>query len=148
SGYNFWAANNETYFTYGKAAVALGCEQPDQQLRFCQEKDEVYQMGQPLGPVESMLEQDRIAWRRGFAFIQQYVRRFAKLTIRKFFEFWSPYPNAVDSTTGQISSTRTFVSFMTYGPLLCLTLLGLLLTLRDWYRYVLVYTYIGTFTFA
>jgi hypothetical protein len=147
-GMNFWMANNETYLAQGKAAIALAQgEKPDPNARFWNEVTEVKQMVKPLGPVESFLEQDRIAWQRGLAFIQEDPVRFVKLTARKLLQFWSPFPDAV-SKNGQMSATRKFISIATYGPLLLLALLGLLLAARDWRRFMLVYAYIGSLMFA
>jgi len=73
--------------------------------------------------------------------------RFLKLTARKLLQFWSPFPDAV-SKNGQLSATRKLISLATYGPLLLLALLGLLLTLQDWKRFMLVYAYIGSLTFT
>jgi hypothetical protein len=145
-GISFWLANNETYLRYGKEAVVLGCGKQDQRYRFCAEQAEIHRLTQSLTPVEAILERERLAWQRGLAFIRHDLGRFMQLTLRKFFEFWSPYPNAVNKETGQISATRDVISMVTYGPLLCLALLGMVWTLPDWRRYFLIYAYIGILT--
>jgi hypothetical protein len=94
------------------------------------------------------LVRGRRAGPRGLSFIPPDLGRFVELTLRKFLEFWSPYPNAVKKETGQISTIRDLISMVTYGPLLCLALLGMVWTLPDWRRYILVYAYIGILTCA
>lgn len=147
-GINFWVANNETYVTDGKAAVILGCWESYADSRFCKEYVGARRRTKSLGPVESIFATERIAWQQGFAFIQQDPGRFMKLAVLKFFDFWSPYPDAAYKKEGQYTTTRTFISFITYGSLLLIAIPGACLTLPHWRRFILVYSYIGAFTLA
>ncbi len=143
-GLNFWKGNNQTYATYGKRGTELAAgETPDPRYTFLIELDQVNREVAALGPIDSWIERERIGWRRGMAFIRQDVGRFIRLTGQKFLHLWSPYPDAV-SHNGQKTPGRVLLAVITYGPLLVLGIIGLLLSLSHHRRFALIYAYLGS----
>jgi len=109
---------------------------------------EVKQAVAGWGPIDSWIELERIGWQRGLAFVREDPKRFVRHTWRKFLHLWSLYPADAVSHNGPLAPTRTFIVLMSYGLLLLLGLLGMLVSLRDWRRFALVYAYIGSLTVA
>jgi dolichol-phosphate mannosyltransferase len=147
-GISFWKGNNETYAAYGKAGIeSTGEDAAQPKSTFLAEAAEVHRQAQAYGPVESWIVRERMAWQKGIAFVREDPLRFAQLTGEKFLRFWSPLPDAV-SNNGQNTPARTFIAIVSYGPLPLLGLLGMLLGLREWRRFVLFYAYICALTAA
>ena len=147
-GISFWKGNNETYATYGKAGIEyVGEEAAAPKTAFMAESAKINQQTASLGPVESRIARERLAWQQGLAFVREDPQRFAWLTWKKFLRFWSPFPDAV-TKNGQVTMSRTMISIISYGPLPLLGLLGMLLGLREWRRFALAYVYIISLTAA
>lgn len=147
-GISFWKGNNETYAAYGKAGIEyVGEESAAPRTAFMAESAKINEQVASLGPVESRIARERLAWQRGMEFVRQDPERFALLTWKKFLRFWSPFPDAV-SKNGQVTMSRTLLAIVSYGPLPLLGLLGMLLGLREWRRFALAYVYIISLTAA
>jgi hypothetical protein len=98
-----------------------------------------------LGDVEEVLEFERASWRYGLDFVRESPGRFALLTLRKFFDLWSPIPDAVHKGPEYGGALRDVISWATYIPMLVLAVVGLIITRNQWRRLVPIYLYFITF---
>jgi 4-amino-4-deoxy-L-arabinose transferase-like glycosyltransferase len=149
SGINFWTANNETYYRYGKAAVVNDCVVMEH-TQFCQEwLDTIYELLESnLTEDQRRIEWERMYWEKGMQFVRESPARFAQLSVRRFLEFWSPIPNAVVDKPDTGGAARDWISAASYTPVLLLALAGFWLSRAQWPRLIPVYLYFGAFSCA
>jgi 4-amino-4-deoxy-L-arabinose transferase-like glycosyltransferase len=149
-GFSFWQANNETYFRYGKQAVVPPCENGNQDYEFCHDW---MQIRRDLHERDELTTDQRVAledeanWQKGKQFLLESPVRTATLAVRKFLQFWSPIPDAVsnrDESGG--SGATTWISILSYLPVLVLGCMGLFLSRRQWRELLPVYLYFALFT--
>lgn len=142
-GTNFWAANNETYYQYGKEAVIPACANGYEDTEYCKEKKALRQtqLEQNLQGVQRVLQDEAASWKNGLHFITNFPAESVVLVVRKFFELWSPIPNAVHRKAAHGGATRDIISIISYTPILILGVFGIILSIRKWRRFTLIYTY-------
>lgn len=143
SGINFWLANNETYYRYGKKSVIPACVSGYEESSYCKEKsalkNELNERG--LHGKEYVHEDEARAWNNGMQFIRDNPVLFMQLMGKKFVEFWSPIPNAVSNKKASGGSMRDLISIFTYTPILILALWGVYLTIGRWRKLIPIYAY-------
>ena len=142
-GTNFWAANNETYYRFGKKGVIPPCGTGYEDTKYCRELRAMWkqQEGQNRTPMQQILEAEAASWSKGLDFIRSSPERFAELTVRKFFAFWSPIPDAVHADAEHGARARDLISVASYIPILLLALWGVYLSIGAWRRLMPIYTY-------
>jgi 4-amino-4-deoxy-L-arabinose transferase-like glycosyltransferase len=147
-GFSFWTANNETYAQYGKQAVVPLCAGVNDDTLFCKEflqiRSELRQ--QDLTEAQKVAREDQIQWQKGLRFLAESPRRTARLTLRKFLQFWTPVPDMVTNRGSAASTAILWISILSYSPALLLGLTGLLLSRRSWRTLLPIYAYFATFT--
>jgi hypothetical protein len=151
-GVTFWNGNNP--FTTGSAhdvyadrlAAYRGLE-PDPSL------PQVYQHPEPYPfPPEieerletiSELELDRASYQAGLKYILQQPANWLKLERQKLVSFWWFRPNLGANPLYQ--ETWTAFYRVQYTPLLALTIAGIVLSVRHWRRYTLLYAVLVFYT--
>jgi 4-amino-4-deoxy-L-arabinose transferase-like glycosyltransferase len=147
-GFSFWTANNETYYEYGKQAVVPLCAGVNDETRFCKEFLEIRRelRNQDLTEAQRVAREDQAQWQKGIRFLVASPSRAARLTARKFLQFWTPVPDTVTNRDTAGNSAVTWISILSYTPALLLGLTGMLLSWRSWRTLVPVYAYFATFT--
>jgi 4-amino-4-deoxy-L-arabinose transferase-like glycosyltransferase len=142
---SFWSANNETYYQYGKKAIAPVCGPGNENTSHCLEHRDldaqlVSRAGEGIAVVDYF---EAESWRHGFEFVRASPWRFVKLTARKAVQFWSPIPDAVQATDETSLQSRNIISIATYVPMMLLALASMLWLasrwrdLLPWYLYIL-----------
>ena len=131
-GANFWAANNETYAQYGKRAVIPACGPGNESTTYCHEHRAVQAQLRSLRipRSEKVWEHERMAWKHGMQFVRESPSRFIRLSVKRFVQLWSPWPDAVHTGTPRGGSARDIISAMVYVPLALLALAGLVMSAK------------------
>lgn len=154
AGMNFATANNETYYRYGKEAVVPACAPGYEATPWCRDyKTRGVQLGGQFSKGEIDEKQlvaieEKNGWDDGLAFMRESPSRFALLAVRKFFQFWSPNPDAVHSGGAYGGKWRDLLAIASYVPLLSLGLAGFVLTADRWRRMAPIYAYFLAFSAA
>lgn len=145
---NFWLANNETYYRYGKKAVVPICGLGYEDMAFCRDYLALQKdlQGRGLSSQQQVFEEEAVSWSNGARFIRNSSAQFAELIMKKFLEFWSPIPNAVTKGAAHGGSARTLISVVSYTPILLLALWGVFLSIAQWRKLTPIYTYFLAFT--
>lgn len=148
SGINFWLANNDTYYKYGKISVVPPCRKGYEETTYCIEKKALKKelSGKHLGDMEYIQTEEARAWEKGIQFIKANPEQTIKLSGRKFLEFWSPFPNTVSNRSNNRWSKENILSLISYMPVLLLAIIGVYLTRREWYKLLPVYAYFFALT--
>jgi 4-amino-4-deoxy-L-arabinose transferase-like glycosyltransferase len=147
-GWAFWTANNETYFRYGKQAVVPPCENGNQDYEFCHDWTQIRRdlhEREGLTTEQRVRLEDQANWEKGKQFLLASPGRAATLAVRKFLQFWSPIPDAI-SNRDESSGATTWISILSYLPVLVLGCMGLLRSRRHWRELLPVYAYFAMFT--
>ncbi len=147
-GNNFWQANNETYFRYGKSAVEPPCAAGNADRLYCKELTSLERAlhSKGLSVAQIIKAEEATSWKAGWRFLSASPARAVRFTARKLIEFWSPVPDAVTSATGRIEAARDWASILSYIPVLLLALVGVVLLRREARRLLPVYGYLLTLT--
>ena len=147
-GFAFWSSNNETYYRHGKKAVVYPCQPPYQDTVFCREKNRVQNelKTEGLGSIERALEKERLYWLKGLSFIKDDPARFLELTVYRFAELWSPFPNPVSKGKGRFEKIRNLIALISYTPVLLLAIGGFVKSIGSWRRLMPIYLYCFTFS--
>jgi 4-amino-4-deoxy-L-arabinose transferase-like glycosyltransferase len=147
-GFSFWTANNETYDKYGKQAVVPLCAGINDDTLFCKEFLEIRRTlrNEDLTEAQRVKREDQMQWQRGLRFLAESPSRTARLTLRKFLQFWTPVPDTVTNRDSAGSTAVLWISILSYSPALLLGLAGLLLSWRSWRTLLPIYAYFATFT--
>jgi 4-amino-4-deoxy-L-arabinose transferase-like glycosyltransferase len=143
-GWSLWQANNESYWLDGKPGVVPPCAPGYEAGHFCVEFRAMRKELQSLDltEVERILKFDKDANEAAWRFITSDLYRTAALSLRKFWEFWSPLPNPVTKGEAQGGGAAKWISIATYVPLLLLGLAGLWLSRSAWKRLLPFYLFI------
>jgi hypothetical protein len=146
-GANFWAANNETYFAYGKDAVTP-CRTQNANQIYCREKAALYARLQAahLSEQQAILAEEAASWAAGWDFVRAAPGREALLAARKVLELWSPTPDVSTHGTYNGGEPQKWISILSYTPLLLLALYGAFLLRHELWRLLPIYAYAATFT--
>lgn len=147
-GINFWVANNETYFEYGKGAVEPACGPGNTKQLYCRQLGSLERKlrAEHLSAAQSVAAEEAAGWKAGWAFLAASPARSARLSVRKLLELWSPLPDAVTPVAGRAGAARDWVSILSYVPLLMLAVAGVVLLRRETRRLLPIYGYVLTFT--
>jgi 4-amino-4-deoxy-L-arabinose transferase-like glycosyltransferase len=149
-GFAFWQGNNP--FTTG-SAFDVYSERVDQFLGLPHDANSAeivnvspYPMPREITKVSAIEETDleRMLYRAGFDFIRNNPARWFELAITKLEAFWWFRTNIGES----YEASWTGYYKILYSVLLVLFIPGLLLSLRNWRRYLLLYLLIFYYTFA
>jgi hypothetical protein len=148
AGYNFWAANNETYFLHGKEAIVPVCAKGFEDSTYCLEWRELQSQLRARGidAEQRILEEDAAGWSKGMQFILASKVRFAQSVIQKFLEYWSPIPDAVHREKVHGGAIRDVISVLSYVPALILGIWGAILSRPLWRRFLPIYFYFFAFS--
>jgi 4-amino-4-deoxy-L-arabinose transferase-like glycosyltransferase len=152
-GINFWIANNETYYKFGKEGVIPACAPGHEESRFCVEFTAFTALGRRLGSQGLSEDQvialaDKAAWRNGIAFLRESPGRFALLTFRKFLQFWGPRPDAVTRGDAYPGRASTWIAVASYLPVLVLGLIAIYVSARRWRELLPIYAYFAVWSVA
>lgn len=148
-GFSFWTANNTTYYEFGKNAVVPPCDGGNERYQFCRDWMQIrarLHADANLTSTQKIALEDRAAWDNGKHFLAESPARTAGLTVRKFLQFWTPVPDAVTNKGTYGGSAVTWISVLSYVPVLILGLVGLVLSRRRWRELLPIYAYFGVFT--
>jgi 4-amino-4-deoxy-L-arabinose transferase-like glycosyltransferase len=148
AGTNFWAANNATYFNFGKNAVIPPCSPANEQQQYCQQLQRLHhRLSTANLSTEQYIAADEAAgWKAGWDFVRESPRRSALLSVRKVLEFWNPQPDATTAGRANGGAARDWISIVSYTPVLLLALVGMRLSAPQTGRLLPIYAYILTFT--
>jgi 4-amino-4-deoxy-L-arabinose transferase-like glycosyltransferase len=149
-GRNFWSANNETYYQFGKQAVVRPCKAPYEDTAFCREfRDLGIHVGDGgLTDQQIVIAYEKAGWHRGWRYVRESPGHFLLLVGKKFLTYWSPIPDALGSGPEHGGESRNWVAILSYCPILLLAVVGCVLSARQWRRLLVVYLYFLTFTAA
>jgi 4-amino-4-deoxy-L-arabinose transferase-like glycosyltransferase len=147
SGINFWVANNDTYYQFGKAAVIPYCSEDKSRTKFCDQWTDLNDrlLKSDLTETQRHIEGERIAWQKGLEFVEESPLRFVKFSLQRFLRYWSPIPDAVSSSAGTGGSERNMVAIVSYTPVLILGIVGIFLTRFQWRQLMPIYGYFLVF---
>jgi 4-amino-4-deoxy-L-arabinose transferase-like glycosyltransferase len=145
-GYNFWISNNDAYYQHGKEGLWLLCSPGEDETKRCSGQKVDAPANVDLSPL--VMEQERVAWKNGLAFVRESPARFLELTLRRFLVFWNPAPDALTTDQGSGGSVRNWVAAATYTPVLLLGALGLIWTRSRWRQLLPIYGYFLVLTGA
>jgi hypothetical protein len=109
-GRNFWLGNNPGATADTGNEVAIPAE-----------------LAERLAQASSEVERDRIYYATGVAFIRQHPGRFFRLAASKAVAFWRLYPMP-SSGFKQNERLSKFASIVTFGPVLILAIVGLIVS--------------------
>jgi 4-amino-4-deoxy-L-arabinose transferase-like glycosyltransferase len=148
AGTNFWAANNSTYFEFGKVAVIPPCGPGNEHHRYCGQWQSLndHLRAAHLSVKRSIAADEAAGWRNGWAFIRDSPARTVILSLRKILEFWSPKPDAVTTGRANAGSAKDWIAILSYTPMLLLAILGIGLSAQQARRLLPIYAYFLTFT--
>jgi 4-amino-4-deoxy-L-arabinose transferase-like glycosyltransferase len=148
AGTNFWAANNSTYFKFGKTAVIPPCGPGNEHHQYCEQRQSLRDRLQAanLSMKQSIAADEAAGWRNGWAFIRESPARAVTLSVRKVLEFWSPKPDAVTTGPANGGSAKDWIAVSTYTPILLLAIAGIQLSAHQARRLLPIYAYFLTFT--
>jgi hypothetical protein len=147
SGQIFWAGNNESYYQYGREAVAPACAAGYEHTSHClenRELDAILASHADQGMIVINTRESE-SWRHGFDFIRASPLRFVELTARKAMQFWSPIPNAVRAKDQTSLESRNLVSIVASVPMMIMALASMVLLASRWRDLLPWYLYILTF---
>lgn len=147
-GFAFWTANNETYYEHGKEAVVPLCAGVNDDTLFCKEFLEIRRelRNQDLTEAQRVAREDQMQYQKGIRFLLESPSRTARLTARKFLQFWTPVPETVTNRESAGSAAVLWISILSYSPALLLGLTGMALSWRSWRTLLPIYAYFATFT--
>ncbi|MGH3026525.1 MAG: glycosyltransferase family 39 protein, partial [Gaiellaceae bacterium] len=147
-GVNFWVANNETYFKYGKDAVIPACGPRNEGRPHCKQviRLEHELRAEHLSDAQYIIAEEAASWRAGWRFVLESPLRTVRLSLRKLVELWSPRPDATTVVGSAIERAKIWVSVLSYFPTLLLALCGVILLRREARRLLPIYAYVLTFT--
>jgi hypothetical protein len=148
AGASFWTGNNETYYQYGKRAVAPSCAPGFESTRYCIESAELNARLAPSADsgIEVVNAFDSVSWQHGLDFVRSSPGRFVLLTARKALQFWSPIPDAVQATDSTSLARRGLISTVTYIPVLALAIVAAVMLRRRWKELLPPVLYIAALT--
>jgi 4-amino-4-deoxy-L-arabinose transferase-like glycosyltransferase len=148
AGANFWVANNQTYFDFGKNAVIPACGPGNEGQKYCTDEVTLQQelRDAKLSDKEYVAADERAGWRFGWKFIRESPLKSVQLSMRKIAEFWSPMPDAVTRGEAYGGSARNWIAVVSYTPILLLAIAGALFSVRQTRRLLPIYGYILAFT--
>ena len=153
-GVTFWNGNNP--FTTGSAhdvyadklAAYLGVE-PTPGLPQVYQHPEPYPFPPEIeGQLQhlSELELDRASYLAGLQYIRQQPMDWLNLEKQKLVSFWWFRPNLGANPLYQENWTALYR--VQYVPLLALTIAGMVISVRDWRRYTIIYAVMAFYTFV
>lgn len=121
SGYNFWMGNNP----WATSTTGNSIRIPDV-------------LSQKLSATKSEVEKEKIFYEDAFQYIKNNPGRSILLTFKKTVNLWQLYPTP---TTGykMMATLTKLVSVLSYGPLLFLSIFGLIISWRDKKQYSLLF---------
>ena len=148
AGTNFWAANNATYFKFGKGAVIPPCGPGNEHQQYCEQVQSLQARlsGANLSEAQYIAADEAAAWEAGWDFVSESPARSVMLSARKVLEFWSPKPDAVTGGLANGGAARDLIAILSYTPVLLLAIVGMMLLARQTRRLLPVYAYLLTFT--
>jgi len=148
AGTNFWAANNATYFKFGKSAVTPPCGPGNEHQQYCEQLQGLLARlrSSNLRPEQYIAAHEAAAWKAGWDFVSESPARSVMLSARKALEFWSPKPDAATGGRANGGAARDWIAILSYPPVLLLAIVGMMLSARQTRRLLPVYAYILTFT--
>jgi 4-amino-4-deoxy-L-arabinose transferase-like glycosyltransferase len=133
AGTNFWVANNQTYFDFGKNAVIPACGPGNERQKYCTEVLALQKelRAAKLSDKEYVAADERAGWRFGWNFVRASPTRSVELSIRKVAEFWGPMPDASTSGKAYGGSARDWIAIVSYTPILLLAIAGAFFLVRQ-----------------
>jgi 4-amino-4-deoxy-L-arabinose transferase-like glycosyltransferase len=148
AGTNFWAANNTTYFKFGKSAVIPPCGPGNEHQQYCEQLQGLLARlrSSNLSPEQSIAAHEAAAWKAGWDFVSESPARSVVLSARKVLEFWSPIPDAATGGRASGGAARDWIAIWSYTPVLLLAIVAMMLSARQTRRLLPLYAYILTFT--
>jgi 4-amino-4-deoxy-L-arabinose transferase-like glycosyltransferase len=148
AGTNFWAANNATYFKFGKNAVIPPCGPGNEHQQYCEQLQRLHARlnGANLSAEQYIAADEAAAWKAGWDFVSESPTRSVMLSGRKILEFWSPKPDATTAGRANGGAARDWISILSYTPILLLAIVGMKLLAPQTRRLLPIYAYILTFT--
>jgi 4-amino-4-deoxy-L-arabinose transferase-like glycosyltransferase len=114
---------------------------------FASEQEEI---GRILNKIKEMPvdEQDRYAFRQVFNFISKHPVLFLRNWAIKFLRLWQPFPHqteTLEEVTGLKSSLIKWFSILSDCWLIPLGFLGLIMSLKDWKKFIWIYIILFSF---
>ena len=86
-------------------------------------------------------ERDREYLLEAVSFIRGNPLTFMRLCVERFLNLWRFYPGTI--SLNDVSDIRfQVISILTYGPVLALSLMGVVLQRKEWRRHLIVYSYV------
>jgi hypothetical protein len=115
---------------------------------FCKEFLEIRRelRNQDLTEAQRVAREDQMQYQKGIRFLLESPSRTARLTARKFLQFWTPVPETVTNRESAGSAAVLWISILSYSPALLLGLTGMVLSWRSWRTLLPIYAYFATFT--
>ena len=147
AGFNFWIANNDTYFRFGKKAVVPPCAVGFKDTSLCRDFDELEnRIGSGLSEKAFIAAHEAESWANGLRFVRETPGKFAILAVRKQLEFWSPNPDALNSGLSRGGAARGWIAMASYGPILVLAVIGVINSRTRWRQFAPIYAYVLAFS--
>jgi 4-amino-4-deoxy-L-arabinose transferase-like glycosyltransferase len=148
AGVNFWAANNATYFDFGKSAVIPPCSPGNEHQLYCEQWQSLHDhlRRANLSTKQYIAADEAAAWKAGWEFVRESPTRSLILSGRKILEFWSPKPDAVTAGPANGGPAKDWISILSYTPVLLLAIAAIYLLRPQTRRFLPIYAYILTFT--
>jgi 4-amino-4-deoxy-L-arabinose transferase-like glycosyltransferase len=139
AGVNFWIANNESYYQFGKKAVVPFCGPDNRDLQFCHDFQAIYAKiaDDNLSDKDSVIASEQASWKLGMGFVRTHPDHFIALMPRKFLQFWSPDPDAVSDGAERFGASRILIARLSYLPILLLGIVGLCMAITKRVGHVL-----------
>lgn len=146
AGFNFWIANNDTYFRFGKKAVVPPCAPGFEDTSLCSEFIALEtRIGHGLSEKDYIAADEAASWANGLRFVRETPGEFAILALRKQLELWSPNPDAVNSGRAYGGSERGWIAMASYVPILVFATIGVIMSRAKWRQLGPIYAYILVF---
>jgi 4-amino-4-deoxy-L-arabinose transferase-like glycosyltransferase len=146
-GRNFWFANNESYYLFGKAGTVPACNPQYGVTEFCRQFKElgIHVGDGGLTPQQIVFAYERGSWSNGWKFVRESPGHFIELMGSKFLQYWSPIPDAVTQGREQGGAGRTWIAAASYLPVLVCAVFGFALSASQWQRLLPIYLYFLAF---
>ncbi|MCM8786154.1 MAG: glycosyltransferase family 39 protein [Candidatus Omnitrophica bacterium] len=87
----------------------------------------------------SEIEIDKLLYKKTFEFIKNNPNLFFKLIINRFIKFWRLYPHTISGPGESYKIFHQILSFISETPIIIVGFLGILLSLKEFYKWILLY---------
>jgi len=147
-GFALWTANNEDYYLHGKKAVTPPCAPGYTDNEFCRQLRSIQKQlrMQDVTGDAAVSKTDAAQWALGMQFIRESWQRTITFSLRKLMQFWSPWPDAVNTNGSYGGAAGVWLAVLAFLPLLLGGFAGLLLTVRRWRELLPIYAYFAVFS--